>query len=668
MLTVLMGFFMKKLRLDVKGFFWDETPIEKISSQKKQHREIPDFIWENDLPYFNEALNFEWSEIKLEDIEQGDKFVYDMEVYPNYTLVAFKQLKNGKYFHFHQSNTIELQHKEEVAELFDKIIECGVLIGFNNHKYDNVILNAFYQEEWNCEKLKQLSDMIIEFNLQPYQVSIEYNLSKFNVNSIDLYGILKFGALKTCGLRLHSKKIQELPYDPSTILTEDQMIVVWYYCLNDLQITEDLYYKILPAIELREKISIEYKFDARSKAKSTLAEDIFKTYYPNIYKGQPVVNYNYKVNVSNLINFKTEYLNDFYNFILSQEFFVNEHGKSMNDNIYNSLEIGDKKFTFAKGGLHSNDRSLSYYSNNDMMILDADVSSFYPLIVLNDGLYPKILGLRFLEIYADIVKNRLKAKKEGDKLYAEVYKIVLNGIYGKFSQKSSVFFEPSHGTHVTLTGQLSLLMLIEKLTLNDIKIISANTDGITVYFNRKEEQKVKSIFKEWEQELHCELEIVNYKSIHMRDCNDYIGVYNDNTTKTKGVYLTEKDQKEPLTKNPFAEIVSLSMIEYIINKTSLRETINNCTDITKFICTKTSKQGVCCVGKEYLGKYLRWYYGKEDQIIQVIKNGAKVGKSDFAKSCAILPDHIPDDLNYDIYYQEAVDNLKLIGVAYYDYS
>ena len=57
-------------------------------------------------------------------------------------------------------------------------------------------------------------------------------------------------------------------------------------------------------------------------------------------------------------------------------------------------------------------------------------------------------------------------------------KVSLNGTFGKLFSRHSIFYAPEFGIAVTIGGQLSLLMLIERLELSGIRVVSANTDGV----------------------------------------------------------------------------------------------------------------------------------------------------------------------------------------------
>ncbi|MEG7688959.1 hypothetical protein U2044_15310, partial [Listeria monocytogenes] len=59
-------------------------------------------------------------------------------------------------------------------------------------------------------------------------------------------------------------------------------------------------------------------------------------------------------------------------------------------------------------------------------------------------------------------------------------KIMINGTFGKTGSQYSVLFAPTMLIQTTITGQLSILMLIEWHEHYGIPVISANTDGIVI--------------------------------------------------------------------------------------------------------------------------------------------------------------------------------------------
>ena len=113
------------------------------------------------------------------------------------------------------------------------------------------------------------------------------------------------------------------------------------------------------------------------------------------------------------------------------------------------------------GGLHSCEKSQYVVADENTVLRDADVSSYYPSIILQQKLSPKAMGKDFITIYQSIVSRRIEAKHRGDKVTADTLKICVNGSFGKLGSKYSALYAPELLIQTTLTGQLALLMLIE---------------------------------------------------------------------------------------------------------------------------------------------------------------------------------------------------------------
>ena len=77
----------------------------------------------------------------------------------------------------------------------------------------------------------------------------------------------------------------------------------------------------------------------------------------------------------------------------------------------------------------------------------------------------------------------LKPQAKGDRRIKGIVgalKLAVNSVYGKSSDMNSWIYDRQLTMFTTITGEFSLMMLIEKYELNDIHVISANTDGVTI--------------------------------------------------------------------------------------------------------------------------------------------------------------------------------------------
>ena len=286
-----------------------------------------------------------------------------------------------------------------------------------------------------------------------------------------------------------------------------------------------------------------------------------------------------------------------------------------------------------------------------------DVVSYYPSIIINNNYYPDHLGPDFINLYKKFYEDRVKAKLNGDKVRAETYKIILNGSFGKFGSKWSKLYSPSLLLHTTLTGQLTLLMLIERLLLEGFTVVSANTDGITIKGNKTQVPLLDSLLINWQNETEFKLEKTHYKAIYHESVNSYIAILDNNEVKCKGNYALEG-----LHKNPQSPICVEAVINYIQYGIEIEDTIyKGKDDIRKYLIIRKVTGGAI-YKDQYLGKVIRWYYGLNGDVITYQKNGNKVAMSEGAIPLMILPNIAVDDIDFQKYIDISYKMLKKLGV------
>ena len=270
-----------------------------------------------------------------------------------------------------------------------------------------------------------------------------------------------------------------------------------------------------------------------------------------------------------------------------------------------------------------------------------------------------------MQVYETIVSRRLAAKKAKDTITADMLKIVINGSFGKFGSKWSVLYAPDLMIQVTVTGQLALLMLIERLELAGVEVVSANTDGIVFKHPRVMQGVIDQVVSQWEKDTSFETEETEYSALYSRDVNNYIAVKPNGKTKTKGAY--SNPWNDPFAaifrfhKNPTNSICVEAVTDYLTKGVPIVETINACRDLSKFLTVRAVKGGGVKDGI-FLGKAIRWYYAKDaGGPIIYAKSGNKVPKSEGARPCMDLPLSFPKDLDFERYEMESNEILKDIG-------
>jgi hypothetical protein len=663
------------VRNDVVGLWWDDRPLPAPPKTEQPKRTPPERTWERDdyLPGLQEALDFKVARFNQEELlfayMKGETLMFDIECYVNFFQIAFISLQTGMVIDFIQTD----QYKLDATQV-EWVMTHFRIVGFNSMTYDMPMASLACSGA-TCKELKEASDEIILENARGYDVLRRAKSKALkNVNHIDLIEVAPLrGSLKIYGGRLNVPRMQDLPFQPHRYLTGPQMSIVRWYCVNDLTTTAFLCSALAEQIKLREVLSNETGIDLRSKsdaqiAEAVIADGLFKMNGMRPQKPEIPVGTWYRYKVPAFLQYQTPTMQWVLNLVANAVFVVSEEGNIGMPPELASLQvpIGAALYRMGIGGLHSSESTVRHLADEHTEITDNDVESFYPRIILNLRLFPTHLGPNFLQVYDGIVRRRLDAKRRGDKTVADSLKITINGTFGKLGNRYSVVYAPDLLTQVTLTGQLSLLMLIERLELAGITVVSANTDGIVVKHPRSMRPVKESVFRQWELDTGFKTEETSYKAIYCRDVNNYIAIKTDGGTKAKGVFAnpwaTEKNKDERLKKNPTNQICIDAVTALLTKHTPIAETIRGCRDITKFISVRSVKGGAVKEGT-YLGKSIRWYYSTEatGEIVYAL-NGNKVPRSDGAKPAMDMPSSFPIDVDFDWYIEET--NKILESIAY----
>lgn len=591
-----------------------------------------------------------------------NRITLDIEVYKNYLLVSFYNPTSDKCTHFEMYDGCKLNRKA-VASIMAK----NTIITFNGNGFDLPVL-TYALRGATCADIKKLSDKIITGDKPAWLVCRDYDLDiPQKWDHVDLIEVAPGQAsLKIYGGRLHFKTLQDLPIEPNATIKSEQRQQLRDYCENDLRTTWALYKKLEKQIALRETLSGEYGADLRSKSDAQIAETVIKSELTKMTrkqygKTQLPKGITFKYQNPRIITFRTKQLKDIFDTVLNVRFGLGDNGAvKMPDALAEAkIKIGSATYNMGIGGLHSCEKSQLIRADDEFMLLDVDVASYYPSIILQQNLAPKSMGAPFLRVYESIVKRRIAAKRSGDKVTADTLKITINGTFGKLGSKWSALYAPDLMIQTTITGQLALLMLIERMELNGFKVVSANTDGIVIYFRRSNLDDVRNIAFEWMLDTTYELEETEYKLIASRDVNNYVAVKTNGETKGKGVFAGAS-----LQKNPDCLIVFEAVAQFLANGTPIKKTVTDCQDVTQFVTVRRVAGGAKW-RDEYLGKAVRFYYSVAvgNDYVEYVKNGNKVPKSEGAKPLMVLPDTLPSDIDYARYINESKELLRLVGYA-----
>lgn len=582
-------------------------------------------------------------------------WVFDTETLPNRTLLCAKNVETGEWF------DIWRHEKDAPARLKEFMLQPdATFIGFNNKYFDNVIVLAFCDGRSELE-IKRLADDMIVNRVAPWAAERKFMLPSLRFDWVDLIEVApSFVGLKAYGARMHMEVLQDMPIAHDEEITEEQEAEVLQYCHNDVETTEELLRQLDKELMLRVDMSRRYNVDMRSKSDSQMAEQMYITSM-NLKRKDNEVPKTITYTPPEFLKFQDAELQGLLDKVAAHTFDMNKStghvilpdflGKT-------TVKFGHGEYQLGVGGIHSvHDKSICYVAGEDT-ICDIDAASFYPSIILECGFIPKTLGQPFIDEYRGIYRRRLEAKRTGDKVTNETLKISLNGTFGKLASKYSVLYSPDLMLAVTLTGQFTLLMLIEWLEKAGCLTLSANTDGIAIRYGKEKEELVQRVVARFSEISRFEFEFTPYRVLAMKDVNNYIAVKPDRSLKVKGIYAPLS-----LKKNPTAQVSSDAVGKWLSEGTPFQDTIRSA-PFQDFISARNVTGGGQQNGV-FLGKVVRWYQSNDASLdpIRYVSNNNKVPKTEGAKACMVLKDKSvhPRDLDYEWYEKEAIKIAIAVG-------
>lgn len=608
----------------------------------------------------------------------------DVEVYRNFFLVCFKRFSDGRRLAFEMSERSLLNVRG-----IDYVMRKNLTVSFNGFEYDLPILKLALAGA-DLRAIKATSDAIVRESGRRGPPSFDRTWD--HVDLIECNPSIRQG-LKMLNARLHGRYLVDLPYDPDAILSADEMNVVTLYCHNDLDATHLLWDAMREPMRLRTDLGREYGLDFRSRSDAQIGEAIVKRKIEGAVgrrlprpTAPSISSFGYEP--PEWIEFKTVTLDAVRRKLSALTFQVRADGKIETPEYLRELlvPIGKQVYSMGIGGLHSTEAHRALRSTERELLIDVDVASQYPNIIMKLGLYPAALGPTFLRVYGAIIAERLAAKarlaeiekelalgetpellveRERMKVRTEGLKISINGVYGKLGSPYSLLYAPHLLIAVTLTGQLSILMLIESAEAAGIPVVSANTDGVVFHVPRERMPVLDELLATWEMATGFQTERNPYQAIYNASVNSYIAVKASGKAKRKGPISdpwSEADLREQMKKNPQMTILSEAVLRYVTEGTAFERTIASCVDPRMFVSVIKVTGGAVWRGHE-LGRVVRYYWSTDGEPIRYRNNGNKVSRTDGARPLPELTAELPPAIDYLRYCEEAAKLARELGLT-----
>ncbi len=622
---------------------------------------------------------------------------YDIETMQEFFLVMIYDPQEDKYYEF----KLNQWHNEldNFAKFSDEHRE-HYWVGYNNLRFDSQVLEYVHRnhDDWHdfsaldiCGRIAQkAADTIHDAN---YDVFPEYREEELTHKQIDLFRVHHFDnknrrvSLKRLEFEMDLENIEEMPIHHSKInLTPDEIQLTKDYCKNDVDATYQFYkvtigdcthplYRGDNRIELRLDIQEEFGIPCLNYSDSKIGDEMIKKYYceeKNItYKELPkkgtFTNVYVKNCIAEYVSFQTPELQEFLKRIKKLKL-------GIQDDFKEEIHFYDNVYSFMKGGLHTENKPEVFEADDEYEIIDWDVSSYYPAIIINNKRFPRHLGKEFLLGYKRMFERRLELKPlaKTDKRIKGIVgalKLAVNSVYGKSSDMQNWIYDRQLTMFTTITGELSLMMLIEAYELNGIHVISANTDGVTIRIKKDKLEDMRKINYWWSTLTEYELERSDYQKIIFSTVNDYIAIKTDGEIKKKGDFLTDFE----LHKNKSGRIIPIALEAYYVHNIPIATTIMDHNNIYDFCLRQKSSSDFHYEGwnrtsgeKNIYNKLIRYYVSNTGEKLLKVKNpecqtnAADVSQVEAGEWVCTVCNHLPKDtdvatsgINYQYYIEKA---------------
>ena len=541
---------------------------------------------------------------------------FDFEVFPHWWCCVFGDLpedwkETGVTEKLKDTFTyVSSDDKNCRDELLSKLKEPGYCVsGYNIKGYDLIIANAIYQG-FTPEQIKIINDIIINPGCawDSKEHIMLQSFAKRKLTSLCYSDLMDdaTGSLKekeaTLGLNILESSVDFNKED----LTEEDKVDVIYYCKQDVYAALQFYIKVA-APYVSAKLTVGKVFN--------IPEDI-------CYKST-----NARLVAISLHAHRTEF-DDRDRIQIDLPYRIKEYcyqniPKNVLEHLLNKQEsltvnMLENIFSYGNGGVHSTPGDDIYVESNDeWMLMNVDATSFYPSIMIQLKCLSR--AVENPDYYEYIFNERVRIKHLPNRTVEDnetqlAYKLILNTTFGASGNKYLDMFDPHMCTKVCRVGQLLLTALACKLYhyVPGLKIIQTNTDGILVYFRRKDIDKVRQCEKEWTANSGINMEEDEVDRIWQRNVNNYLLVKMEKDgphIKRKGGWLNDTIYRygyvmlSPLS----AFVCAKAASEFLLHGTDIIQSIVNNKDINDFAIT-------CTKGPTFRGVVQRMSDGTEVQL------------------------------------------------------
>ena len=551
----------------------------------------------------------------------SNDYVYDIETYPNVFTLAVEHSEAPLRWAFEISDW--RNDSRDIVAFLQYLKDTDArMVGFNNLGFDYPVLHTLIRMgRSDAPTLYQKAMAIIGSQDEGEgKWAHQINPSDRFVPQIDLFKIHHFDnkaratSLKVLEFNMRSDNIEDLPFPVGTTLTQAQVPVLKRYNAHDVAQTKAFYEHTFSMLKFREELTHKYSRDFINHNDTKIGKD----YFVMKLEEAGVACYDYgskgrtprqtrrpsialKDAILPWIAFEQPEFNRVLGWLRGQV--ITETKGVFNDL---TATIDGFTFVFGLGGIHGSVESEVIESDDDHIIVDLDVTSYYPNLAIVNGFHPAHLGSTFVTIYKHLFEQRKQYPKKSAE--SAMLKLALNGVYGDSNNQFSVFYDPLYTMTITLNGQLLLCLLAEGLMhIPGLRLIQVNTDGLTVRVPKANKWLVDVARAAWQTRTGLNLEEAIYKRVFIRDVNNYIGQYEDGSVKRKGAYEYDMEWHQ----NAGGLVIAKVAEKVLVEGAPIRQTVQQWPDIMDFMLrTKVPRSSYLQWGEGRVQNTSRYYIAK----------------------------------------------------------
>lgn len=558
-------------------------------------------------------------------------YIYDIEVFAHDWFVVFSDLEEKEIVVFHNDN----------VGLKRFMLNHGLIFGgFNNKHYDDWVTQSMLTGA-DPEIVKAHNDFIIQQHCNGWEFPfVQFQRKLFK--SFDLRDDIADNGLSLKAIEGNMcEPIVEssIDFNIKRKLTAEEVEEVIFYCKTDVSNSVKLYHKRKSYLD--GKIAVGRLKGIDASISLSLTNPKLTATYLEARRADYNDEFEYEPPAELILNKYREPI----------EFF-----RKIDYNEKLKCDIAGVQHVYGWGGIHGARENYFDQSTEEMKIVDIDVGSYYPSMMLEYGYISR--SIPSAEGYANVYNTRIKAKHEGDDETAGALKLVLNSTYGAMKNQYNPLYDPRGANHICITGQLLLTDLIEKLEdVEGFSLIQSNTDGLMIKFPVANEKQINKIVEEWEQRTRLNMEYTEIHRIAQKDVNNYIVQVGATYLIRDGVKTFTKEDKLKINtkggyvslwqggsfKNNSLIIVHKAIVEYFMNSVPVEDTINKAENIFDFqmICKTggTFQNTVWAVGDDQITvQRVNRVYAVKDQkygLIYKVKDGRLHKMPDVPEHCYV---------------------------------